>query len=286
MSKKQPDLLKRLSPAKVNLVLRVLRKREDNYHDLATLMQKVSLYDELEFFPADRGISLRCPDSPLPENENNIVFRAASKLFSLAGCSPGVTITIRKRIPLAAGLGGGSSNAAMTLLALNDLFRFNFSTDELMKLGATLGADVPFFLFRGPAWAFGIGDRLEAAQDIPPFWFVLVNPGFEVSTKAIYENLNLGLTNETIHYSIPRFLAGKDVAEGLQNDLERVTLEMHPSLQEIKDLLILNGAAGALMSGSGPTLFGIFDTQDKAEKAKTVLGKSNTWSVFVARSVD
>ena len=279
-------MMRRLSPAKVNLHLRVLRKRPDGYHDLATLMQKISLYDELEFFPSDRGIFLRCPGVPLPENEDNIVFRAAKTIFSRAGFRSGVTITLHKNIPLAAGLGGGSSNAAITLLALNELFQFNFSNEELRELGAALGADVPFFLFPGPAWAFGIGDRLEAARAVPSFWFVLVNPGFEVSTKVIYQNLNLGLTNETIHYSIPRFLTREDVAAGLHNDLERVTLKMHPSLGEIKELLLLNGAAGSLMSGSGPTVFGLFDSKDKAEKAKSVLKKSSSWSVFLCHSVD
>jgi len=279
-------MLKILSPAKVNLHLRVLRKREDNYHDLATLMQKISLYDELEFCPSDRGIHLQCPGTSLPENEDNIVFRAADKILSLAGCSSGVSITIHKKIPLAAGLGGGSSNAAMTLLALNELFRLNFSNEELRKIGSTLGADVPFFLFHGPAWAFGIGDRLEGAPDIPSVWFVLVNPGFEVSTKVIFEKLNLGLTNEVIHYSIPRFLTMADVVAGLSNDLESVTLKRHPSLQDIKDSLLSVGAAGALMSGSGPTLFGIFNTEDGAKKAEAVLGKSTVWTVFRARSVD
>ncbi|OPY10956.1 MAG: 4-diphosphocytidyl-2-C-methyl-D-erythritol kinase [Syntrophus sp. PtaB.Bin001] len=279
-------MLKKLSPAKVNLYLRVLRKREDNYHDLATLMQKISLYDELEFSPSGRDITLRCPGTTLPENEGNIVFRAAKKILSLAGCSSGVNITIHKKIPLAAGLGGGSSNAAVTLLALNELFRLNFRAEDLMKIGATLGADVPFFLFHGPAWAFGIGDRLEAALDIPSFWFVLVNPGFEVSTKTVYESLNLGLTKEIIHYSIPRFRAREDLIAGLYNDLENVTFKMHPSLQLIKDSLILNGATGALMSGSGPTVFGIFDTEDKAKDAKNTLDQSKTWAVFLAHSVD
>ncbi len=278
--------MKILSPAKVNLHLRVLRKREDGYHDLATLMQKISLFDELEFFPSDRGIELQCPGTSLPENEDNIIIRAAKKIFSFAGFSSGVTITLRKKIPIAAGLGGGSSNAAMTLLALNKLFGFNYRAEELRRLGVTLGADVPFFLFPGPAWAFGIGDRLEAAPDVPSVWFVLVNPGFEVSTKVIYQNLNLGLTNQIIHYSIPRFLAREDLVAGLHNDLERVTLKMHPSLQEIKEQLLSKGAEGALMSGSGPTVFGIFESKDKAIKAINVLEKSTSWSVFLCRSID
>lgn len=279
-------MIRLLSPAKVNLYLRVLKKREDGYHDLATLMQKISLYDELEFEPVPRGIHLKCSGAELPGNEDNIVYRAAEKILSLANCVSGVAISLHKKIPLAAGLGGGSSNAAMTLLALNELFRLNFSREELRKIGATLGADVPFFLFPGPAWAFDIGDRLEAAPEVPPAWFVLVNPGFEVSTRVIYERLNLRLTKEPFHYSIPRFLTMEDLAAGLYNDLERVTLKMHPELQEIKDLLCSQGARGALMSGSGPTLFGVFESEDKAGEAETFLKNCKTCTVIRARSVD
>jgi len=270
----------RLSPAKINYVLKVLRKREDGYHDIASLMQMVSLYDELDFAPAAEGITLRCPGTNLPENEGNIVYRAAQALFSRMDYREGIHITIRKSIPMAAGLGGGSSNAAATLLALNDLMDFGLETEGLIPIAKRLGADVPFFIFGATAWAFGIGERLEAAEGIPRVWLILINPGFELSTKTVYEKLNLRLTNAPNHYSIPRFYTVHDLAAGLHNDLEKVSLQLHPSLRNIKELLIQNGALGALMSGSGPTVFGIFEDELSALDAEKNIRIAGDWSIF------
>ena len=278
-------MIRKLSPAKINLCLRVLGKREDGYHDIASLMQRISLADEMFFAPSTGGITVRCPGSPLPENEGNIVYRAAKALFSDSGCRRGIDITIHKKIPIAAGLGGGSSNAATTLMTMNEIFALRYPAEDLMKIGAKLGADVPFFIFQKTAWAFGIGERLEAADLLPPFWLVLINPGFELSTKMIYEGLKLRLTNRTIHYSIPRFYTIHDLAEGLQNDLERVSVRIHPVLAELKRLLISHGALGALMSGSGPTVFGIFETEEKAATAQKALRGIDTWSVFSANAL-
>ncbi len=278
-------MTRKLSPAKINLCLRVLRKREDGYHDIASLMQRISLADEMFFVPSEGEVTVRCPGSPLPEDEENIAYRAAKALFFDAGCRRGVDITIHKKIPLAAGLGGGSSNAATTLMTLNEMFDLHYPMDRLMKMGAKLGADIPFFIFQKTAWAFGIGERLEAADPLPPFWLLLINPGFELSTKMIYEGLKLRLTNQTIHYSIPRFYTLHELAEGLQNDLERVSLRMHPVLADLKRLLIEHGALGALMSGSGPTVFGIFETEEKAAAAQTVLRGIDKWSVFSANAL-
>jgi len=279
-------MIRRLSPAKVNLYLRVLRRRQDGYHDIASLMQQISLCDEMTFSPAGKGIRVRCPDGTLPENQENIVYRAAEAFFRQAPYTPGgIDITLQKKIPIAAGLGGGSSNAATTLMALNELFGYPCTKEELMTIGVTLGADVPFFIFSKTAWAFGIGERLQAAEAIPPFSLLLVNPGFGLSTKLIYQNLNLRLTNETIHYSIPRFLTVRDVAKGLLNDLETVSIAMHPVLADIKDRLMANGAMGALMSGSGPTVFGIFEQEKQAVVAEKALAGMNVWSVFRAASI-
>ncbi len=272
--------LSRLSPAKINFVLNVLRKREDGYHDIASLMQAVSLYDEMEFAPAAEGITLRCPGSNLPEDEGNIVYRAARALFSRMDYHGGIHITIRKAIPMAAGLGGGSSNAATTLMALNDLMDFGLDTEDLINIAKTLGADVPFFIFGATAWAFGIGERLEKAEGIPRIWLILINPGFELSTKTVYEKLNLRLTNAPNHYSIPRFYTVHDLAAGLHNDLEKVSLQLHPSLRNIKELLIQNGALGALMSGSGPTVFGIFEDALSAQDAEKNIRIAGDWSIF------
>jgi len=199
-------MIVRQSPAKVNLFLRVLGKRADGYHDILSLMQRISLCDEMSFALRGDGIVVRCPGSSLPEDRGNIVYRAAEGMLADVPGHTGVEIVIHKKIPVAAGLGGGSSNAATTLVTLNEMMGTPYSTEELMEMGARLGADVPFFIFGRTALASGIGDRLEPVEDIPRLWFVLVNPGFEVSTGDIYERLKLGLTKEPIKYRMPRFL--------------------------------------------------------------------------------
>ena len=274
-----------LSPAKVNLILKVLRRREDGYHDIASLMQKVSLADEMEFAPGQDGISLSCPGSDLPTGEGNLVVRAARALFAEAGFAGGVEITLRKRIPTAAGLGGGSSNAATTLTVLNDLFRFGFDRERLIRIGARLGADIPFFIYGSPAWAFGIGELLEPAETPPGMWLVLVNPGFEVPTKWVYQSLNLPLTKTPLKYTIPTFSGVRDLAAALSNDLETVTVARHPVLEELKGFLLRQGALVSLMSGSGPTVFGLFENELDAIKAEGALRTSYPYAVFKAQTI-
>jgi len=280
-------MIKKLSPAKVNLHLRVLRKRDDGYHDIATLMQRISLYDEMIFSLIDHGITLSCPGSTLPENEHNIVHRAAAALLSRSPHTPGIHIAIKKNIPVAAGLGGGSSNAATALTTINDLMRLHYTHEDLMKIGANIGADVPFFILGKTAWAFGIGDRLRPAEHIPPLWFVLINPGFEISTKMVYESLKLRLTKRVVKYKSPELHTFEDLIKGLHNDLEKVTLGLHPALQHIKNLLMQNGAKGAIMSGSGPSVVGIFTGESEALKAKEAIENIGVkeWSVFNVHSL-
>ena len=273
------------SPAKVNLILKVLRRREDGYHDIASLMQKVSLADEMEFTPRKEGIALACPGSDLPTGDGNLVVRAARALFAEAGFAGGVEITLRKRIPSAAGLGGGSSNAATTLTVLNSLFQFGFDRERLIGIGARLGADVPFFIYGSSAWAFGIGEILEPAETPAGMWLVLVNPGFEVPTKWVYQSLNLPLTKTPLKYTIPTFSGVRDLAAALSNDLETVTVARHPVLEELKGFLRRQGALGSLMSGSGPTVFGLFDNEPDAIKAEGALRTSYPYAVFKAQPI-
>ena len=274
------------APAKINLFLRVLQKRADGYHDIASLMQKITLYDELTFTLKPGGINLDCPGSDLPTSEDNLVFRATQSIFSYANYPSGVEIKLIKKIPLAAGLGGGSSDAATTLMALNEICSLGLKKRELMMLGAKLGADVPFFIFGNTALVSGIGDHLKAVQNIPELNFVLINPQFPLSTKMVYDNLNLRLTSEKINYSIPRFFALGDIIRELHNDLEEVSLKLHPELNNVKQMLLCHGALGALMSGSGPTVFGIFPDEKSAKKAMNAVEKevSSTCAVFFARS--
>ena len=170
-------------------------------------------------------------------------------------------------------------------MTLNEMYGSPMTREELMKIGTGLGADVPFFIFGKTAWASGIGDRFPETPILPPFWFVLIHPGFEISTKLVYQGLNLGLTKQGINYSIPRFSTKEDVIGGLTNDLEKVTVKLHPILDEIKALLLASGARGALMSGSGPTVFGIFTDRESAGIAEKNLGQGTRWRVFGAQSL-
>ena len=280
-------MLRKLATAKINLFLHVLRKRPDGYHDIASLMRKITLFDELTFLPRPEGIILKCPNSELPLSEENLVFRAAKTIFSHTGFKQGIEITLIKKIPLAAGLGGGSSDAATTLMALNEMCGLRLKKAQLMKLGATLGADVPFFVFGDSAFATGTGNKLSLWKNPPKINIVLINPCFPLSTKMVYEKLNLRLTKERINYSIPRFFALGDIIRHLHNDLEIVSLKMHPELDDIKNTLVRHGALGAMMSGSGPTVFGIFADEIAAKKAAEAIDKevSRQYLVFFAQSL-
>ena len=278
-------MIVRQSPAKVNLFLRVLGKRSDGYHDILSLMQRISLCDEMSFDLKGNGVKVICPGGLIPENKNNIAYRAAEAVLSNVSRHSGVEITINKKIPVAAGLGGGSSNAATTLVTLNEMMETRYSTKKLMQMGAKLGADVPFFIFEKTSLASGIGDRLKPVEDVPKIWFVLVNPGFGISTGDIYKNLKLGLTKEPIKYRMPRFVTMSHIAKGLYNDLEKVSLRFHPELSDIKELLTANGALGSLMSGSGPTIFGVFRNEADAKSAECNLKEARIGSVFGACSI-
>ncbi|MCX5850010.1 MAG: 4-(cytidine 5'-diphospho)-2-C-methyl-D-erythritol kinase [Deltaproteobacteria bacterium] len=276
-----------IAPAKINLFLRVLRKRADGYHDIVSLMQKITLYDELIFSPRPKGIILNCPGSNLSANEDNLVIRAAKCIFDYCNYPSGMEITLYKKIPMTAGLGGGSSDAATTLKALNKICSLKLKKEELLRLGAKIGADVPFFIFGNTALASGIGDKLKHLPNLPQLNLLLIKPPFDLSTKMVYKNLNLRLTRGKNNYSIPRFFALSDIVQGLYNDLESVSLEIYPELADFKKMLLSHGALGALMSGSGPTVFGIFRNGKEAKKALESIKKevSDQCTVFLAKSL-
>lgn len=264
--------------AKVNLILDVIGRRADGYHDLCMLMVRLSLHDRVEVaLTADGKIAVDCPGLPLAAGEENIAARAARLFFAHTGSHQGAAIAIDKQIPAAAGLGGGSSDAAAVLLALNDLTGSALSRGELQGLGVRLGADVPFFLCGESAvWATGIGERLQPWRGLPPCFLVLVNPGFPVSTAWVYQNL--GLTADRPETKIPRFPAGVEaLAALLRNDLESVTSARHAEIPLIKARLLESGAAGALMSGSGATVFGLFGDAVVAQRAAERLTAEYGW---------
>jgi 4-diphosphocytidyl-2-C-methyl-D-erythritol kinase len=275
--------LRVLCPAKVNLFLYVLRRRADGYHDLFSLMCRIGRYDEIILDPASAGIDLRCSEPSLPLDDGNLAVRAAQRFFEAAGRSGGIGIHLTKRIPIGAGLGGGSSNAASVLLGLNQLYDFPLSPKRLIAIGRSLGADVPFFLFQSPALASGIGDRLEAFTAIPMQTVLVVSPPFTVSTRMVYQNLNLRLTKTQKRPTRADLKkTAFTPALHLHNDLEAVTLALHPELVTIKTQLVDQGAMGALMSGSGPSVFGLFPDREAARKATGALAGGGGWRSFCA----
>ncbi|MBU1232061.1 MAG: 4-(cytidine 5'-diphospho)-2-C-methyl-D-erythritol kinase [Proteobacteria bacterium] len=251
------------APAKVNLTLRILGKRPDGYHNLDSVMQKIELADIISIRCSKQpGIHLSCPGSDLPENESNLVWKAAAAFLRAtdrtADC--GVSIVLEKHIPVAAGLGGGSSDAGAVLTGLNRLLHADLSEDALLDLGRSLGADVPFFVVPHHAVrATGIGDKMIPVFSLSDCTLLLVNPGFSVSTAWVYKNFTLTRADKVSNLSDSRKKDNlSELPDPLFNDLEKVTIERYPELAVIKNFLLDNGASGALMSGSGPTVFGVF----------------------------
>lgn len=256
------------APAKINLNLQVQYPRTDGYHELRTVIQKLELSDSITLRPSD-SLTLSCPDSALPEDQDNLAYKAALLFGEKVSGVPGVRIVIEKNIPVAAGLGGGSSDAGLVLKGLNKMFGSPLSKGELEEMGGLLGADVPFFVSDcKAALATGIGDRLEVPQPVSGYWCLLVNPGYEVSTKEVYNWFNeltadkLALTRDNNFYKYVKFKNNLEL--NCFNDLESVTLAKYPELSELKETLMHSGSLVSLLAGSGPTVFGLFADREKA----------------------
>ncbi len=279
------------TPAKINLYLKVLGKRADGYHELESLMLPISLYDRIVLEEAPAGIELCCDHPQLQALEDNLVYKAAQAIQRMGAVKSGVKIKLYKNIPLAAGLGGGSSDAAAALLGLNRLWNLNVSQEQLLELGAQLGADVPFFILGSPAIARGKGELLEPVY-FKPLWLVLVNPGFGVSAAEAYAGLNWGLTKKESYTTIPPNLFEKlkpaQIASWLANDLEAPVIKKYPVILEIKEYLSAKGALGSLMSGSGSSVFGLFGSRGQAQVVCQELRAQNKagWSVFLTHTLN
>lgn len=271
------------SPAKINLCLSVHGKRTDGYHDVEMLMQMVGLYDEVTVSLGGNGVSVACDQSGVPGGEKNIAWKAAVGMLAASGIEAGLSIQIKKSIPVAAGLGGGSGNAAAVIAAANRLLGTGFDRKQLSEIGARIGMDVPFFFYGPTALARGRGEIITALPPAPGFWVLLVNPGFETSTAWVYNNVNLGLTKKVDCNKIARLTVGK-IAEGLHNDLETVTASEHRVINEIERALLAHGALGARMSGSGPTVFGVFETEAGCRKAAESLAQTG-WRLYPAEAL-
>lgn len=259
---------------KINLGLDVLRRREDGYHDVRMIMQTVGIFDRVDLiWKEEPGIQVETNLYYLPTNENNLVYKAAKLLMDEFQVQEGLLIRLRKFIPVAAGMAGGSSDAAAVLFGINKMFRLGLTTEELMQRGVKIGADVPYCILRGTALSEGIGEVLTSLPPVPQCQVLVAKPGINVSTKFVYENLHANDLRPEQHPDIDgmiRAIKAQDlqgIADKLGNVLETVTGKEYPVIQEIKDKMVEFGAIGSLMSGSGPTVFGLFTNPKAAQQA-------------------
>ena len=258
--------------AKINLGLDVVRRREDGYHEVRMIMQTIYLYDRLDIKRTkEPGIQIQTNLSFLPVNENNLIYKAAKLLMDEFSITDGVSVKLDKRIPVAAGMAGGSTDAAAMLFGMNRLFSLGLTKRQLMERGVQIGADVPYCIMRGTALAEGIGEELSPV--------LIAKPSISVSTRFVYQNLKLDDT--TIHPDIDLLIEDikvenlHDIAAHMGNVLETVTIPNYPVIDEIKKHMLSHGAVGAMMSGSGPTVFGLFDDEDTAKKAYKAMRSSH-----------
>ncbi len=266
--------------AKINLGLDVVRRREDGYHEVRMIMQTIHLYDRLDIKRTkESGIQIQTNLSFLPVNENNLIYKAAKLLMDEFSITDGVSVKLDKRIPVAAGMAGGSTDAAAMLFGMNRLFSLGLTKRQLMERGVQIGADVPYCIMRGTALAEGIGEELSPLAPMVKCPVLIAKPSISVSTKFVYQNLKLDDT--TVHPDIDLLIEDikaknlHDIAAHMGNVLETVTIPNYPVIDEIKKHMLSHGAVGAMMSGSGPTVFGLFDDEATAKKAYKAMRSSH-----------
>lgn len=276
--------------AKINLGLDILRKREDGYHEVRMIMQTIQMYDVLEMKRVKKpGISLSVNYPYIPSDERNLVYKAAKLLMDEFQVKEGVDIRLEKFIPVAAGMAGGSSDAAAAMVGINHLFKLGLSEKDLMDRAVNIGADVPYCIMRGTALAEGIGEKLTRIAQVPDCYVLIGKPGIGVSTKTAYESLQLDKIQS--HPDIDgmiRDIENSDLlamTDKMGNVFESGIIGKYPVIGEIKDLMEANGALKAMMSGSGPTVFGIFDDREKMEAAAAVLRQSDLAKTVFATEV-
>lgn len=289
MRKNNQEIINGISlkaPAKINLFLEVLGKRNDGYHELETVMQEIDLVDSLEFEEIDEGIKLECENSSIPLNENNLVYKAAELVLRECGIKKGVAIRLEKRIPVGAGLGGGSSDAAATLKALNSLWGIGLNDVELMELAAKIGSDVAFFIKGKTSLCRGRGEKVYPIEVKSKLNYLVVFPHVEISTKSIYGNLKIDLTKNRKDVSVfAKAMENSDVAKIgklLFNRLEETIFSLYPNLLQMKNLLERFGFCGLLVSGSGSAIYGLCSNRNQAEMIRNQIELRGMGKVFVA----
>lgn len=282
--------LTRKAYAKINLGLDVVRRLENGYHEVKMIMQTVGICDELTFTKQDSGITISTDAGELPTDENNLIYKAAKLLLTEYDVTGGVHVHLHKQIPIAAGMAGGSSDAAATFKGVNELYELGCSMEELQRLGVKVGADVPYCIMGGTALAEGIGEKLTALKPTPDCLILVAKPDIDVSTKYVYEHLDAaGLTQ---HPDIDGMQAAieegdlQGILNRMENVLESVTVQAYPIIDRIKQRMKELGARQSLMSGSGPTVFGIFTEEAEAKAAYEALQKDNlAKQIFLTKPV-
>lgn len=265
--------------AKINLGLDVVRRREDGYHEVKMVMQTIHLFDRLEITRTNTGnITISTNLTFLPTNENNLVYKSAKMLMDEFHIKDGIDVKLHKHIPVAAGMAGGSTDAAAMLYGMNRIFGLGLSREELMQRGVKVGADVPYCVMRGTALAEGIGEKLSSLPPMVKCPVLIAKPQISVSTRFVYENLKLN--EQTIHPDIDRLVEDirqkdlKQIAADMGNVLESVTIPNYPVISQIKEHMMEHGALNSMMSGSGPTVFGLFEEESKAAEAYEAMRRS------------
>ena len=272
--------------AKVNLGLRVLGRRDDGFHQIVTLLQTISLHDRLTFEPLGDGIEMICDDASIPVDETNLILRAAKAIESEFRIGKGARIELKKFIPIGGGLGGGSSNAAVTLIGLSRLWSHGVSPEKMNEIASGLGADVPFFLFGGTVLATGTGTTAEPLSDIRLGPMIVVTPDVRVSTREAYEGLNAdSLTTVEPERILLNYRFETETPVDAVNDFEKTVFAAFPEIADAKATLLRRGAVKALMCGSGASVFGIFENEETRQTAVKALGERTDWRSFAVAAV-
>ena len=273
-----------LSPAKVNLFLKVVSKRPDGYHNIVSIIDIISLFDVIHIEEiTDDIVTVKDNKGVLPDGMANTIYRAIVALKERFKVASGVNVYVEKNIPIGSGMGGPSSNAATALKEMVSIWKLSLSETELNEIGSSIGADVPLFLYGKPCVMRGIGNLLSPVE-LPNLWYLIVYPNVPISTRRVYEGLKIVLTKKQNDIKlVAKFNNIQEVSAILENDLERVGILLCPTIQTIKDRLIEAGADGTLMSGSGSSVFGIFETEEGAKNASASL--TGMGSIFITRSV-
>jgi 4-diphosphocytidyl-2-C-methyl-D-erythritol kinase len=272
--------------AKINLHLEVLGKRDDGLHELVTVFQTVSLCDELTFERTESGLEMQCDNPELPVDETNLVMRAGAELRRKTVVELGARISLRKRIPIGGGLGGGSSNAAVALVGLSRLWELNSTSEQLETIAKDLGSDVPFFLHGGTAVGSGRGEIIRPVDDFRVEYMIIVTPNAHVSTSKAYLGLGAtNLTNEGSNRILNVSRAMEILSRELKNDFEKTVFAAFPEIERVKSKLLELGAKQALLSGSGASVFGIFDNEETRQTALKALGRETDWRSFAVAAV-